>query len=151
LPISFLKSENDSWTRGNYPGENHIVNYAEGDKVGYRYLEANKIKARFPFGYGLSYSKFSAKVASVSRNGDSLKIHVALKNIGTRDGAEVLQLYATSGISGMKELIGFRKVFLQSHESRTIVLNSKIVSSQDVYLGTSSEKLKMIFRWGISD
>jgi hypothetical protein len=68
LPVSFVKQWKDSPAYGHYPGENLQVDYAEGIYVGYRYFDKQKIEPLFPFGYGLSYTKFDYSDLKVSPN-----------------------------------------------------------------------------------
>jgi beta-glucosidase len=60
----------------------------------YRYFEGQPL---FPFGYGLSYSKFSyanVKLSATSLNaGESLTVDADVKNTSDREGDEVVQLY----------------------------------------------------------
>ncbi len=88
----------------------------------------------FPFGYGLSYTKFdysrvsiSAKsLSSESLNADSqsLKVSVDVKNTGERDGVEVAELYlgerGTSISRPVRELKGFQRVALKAGESKQV-------------------------------
>ena len=94
--------------------------YEEGVYVGYRYYEKAGVAVRWPFGFGLSYTKFAYSGLKVS--GDSVKVTV--KNTGKRAGAEVVQLYIGAPQDGLhrplRELKGFRKVFLQPGEKRTV-------------------------------
>ena len=59
LPVTFLKEEKDSPAYGHYPGENSEVEYAEGIYVGYRHFDKHNIQPLFPFGFGLSYTRFA--------------------------------------------------------------------------------------------
>ena len=81
----------------------------------------------YPFGFGLSYTKFeyanlklSAKEISPS---DSVEVQLEVKNTGSRPGAEVVQLYLEDVVSSVstpvKELRGFAKVVLQPGETKT--------------------------------
>lgn len=82
----------------------------------------------YPFGFGLSYTKFvysEIKMNKVEMNtADSISISVDLSNVGTRDGAEVVQLYIRDLVGSVtrpvKELKGFQKVFLKAGETKTI-------------------------------
>lgn len=94
--------------------------YEEGLYVGYRYYEKSGVAVRWPFGFGLSYTEFS--YADLTVNGDT--VSVTVRNTGKRAGAEVVQLYIRAPQDGLhrplRELKGFRKVFLQPGESRTV-------------------------------
>ena len=68
LPVTFVKQWKDSPAYGHYPGENLTVDYAEGIYVGYRYFDKQKIEPLFPFGYGLSYTKFDYSDLKISPN-----------------------------------------------------------------------------------
>lgn len=131
LPVSLPKEFKDSPAATNYPGENLHVNYAEGIYVGYRYYDTKNIEPQFPFGFGLSYTKFEfsdlkvtplmlAKGASHSGTVVSLTV----RNTGSRAGAEVVQLYIHDGHSKIDrpahELKGFKRVDLKPGESQTV-------------------------------
>lgn len=117
-----------------YPGENHRHPYAEGIYVGYRYYDRRKITPLFPFGFGLSYTRFEHEeiVLSDSLFGeeDTMTIDVAIRNVGTRTGKEVVQIYieAPSGRLAHPplELKAFAKVELQPGERRVARLQIPI-------------------------
>ena len=94
--------------------------YQEGVYVGYRYYDKAGVPVRWPFGYGLSYTTFAYSDLTVE--GDSVSVNV--KNTGKCAGAEVVQLYMEAPQDGLhrplRELKGFRKVFLQPDESQTV-------------------------------
>lgn len=94
--------------------------YQEGIYVGYRYYDKSGTAVRWPFGYGLSYTKFEYSNLAVNGN----IISVAVKNTGSFAGAEVVQLYIEAPQGDLhrplRELKGFRKVFLQPGETQTI-------------------------------
>ena len=94
--------------------------YEEGVYVGYRYYDKAGVPVRWPFGYGLSYTEFSYSDLTV--NGDT--VSVTVRNTGKCAGAEVVQLYMESPQDGLhrplRELKGFRKVFLQPGETKTV-------------------------------
>lgn len=94
--------------------------YMEGIYVGYRYYEKAKVDVRWPFGFGLSYTDFSYADLTADRE----KATVTVTNTGKRPGAEVVQLYiaapADSGYRPVRELKGFRKVFLNPGQSETV-------------------------------
>lgn len=98
--------------------------YSEGILVGYRWYDTKKIPVHFPFGHGLSYTTFSYDNLKVSA--DSLLVSFRVSNRGTCAGAETAQLYVrdveTGVLRPVKELKGFRKVFLKPGESVDVQL-----------------------------
>ena len=129
LPVTFPKEWKDSPAYGHYPGENLRVEYGEGIYVGYRGFDKRNIEPLFPFGHGLSYTRFDysdlkalpAKVAL----GKPVEVSVRVRNAGTRAGAEVVQLYLHDVKSSVdrppKELKGFRRVVLQPGQAQTVM------------------------------
>lgn len=86
----------------------------------------------YPFGYGLSYSKFGysdVAVSSANPSGNqTVQASVTVTNNGNFDGSEVVQLYIRDVVGGratrpVKELKGFQKVFLKKGESRKVTFN----------------------------
>ncbi|XP_061167474.1 xylan 1,4-beta-xylosidase-like [Saccostrea echinata] len=115
-----------------------MVNYSMVNRT-YRYFHSNPL---YPFGYGLSYSKFrytNAWMNPVIDQGQNLTVRVEVHNTGPLDGEEVIQIYLkwldTKEEMPMKQLVGFRRVFLQSGETLswlfTIDAESMAVWSND--------------------
>jgi beta-glucosidase len=128
LPVSFVKQWKDSPAYEHYPGENLQVDYAEGIYVGYRYFDKQKIEPLFPFGYGLSYTKFDYSDLKVSPNkvssGTPIEVSLKLHNTGSRSGAEVVELYVHDGHASVdrppQELKAFRRVYLAAGETTDV-------------------------------
>jgi beta-glucosidase len=128
LPVSFVKQWKDSPAYGHYPGENLNVQYAEGIYVGYRYFDKHNVDPLFPFGYGLSYTKFDYSDLKVSQTDASPRrlvgVSLQVRNSGSRSGAEIVELYVHDGHSSVdrpvQELKGFRRVALAPGESKTV-------------------------------
>ncbi|HEY8419428.1 MAG TPA: glycoside hydrolase family 3 C-terminal domain-containing protein [Clostridia bacterium] len=103
-----------------FPGREKTSEYRESIFVGYRYYDTANVDVRYPFGFGLSYTKFQYSDLEVSDKGVKFKI----TNIGKYDGAEIAQLYISLENSKIfrpkKELKGFRKVFLKVGETKTV-------------------------------
>ena len=103
-----------------FPSKERTAEYREGLYVGYRYYDSANVPVRYPFGYGLSYTKF--EYSDIEINGNDVSF--TLKNIGERDGAEVAQLYVScqNGVvyRPKRELKGFSKVFLKVGESKKV-------------------------------
>jgi len=128
LPVSFVKQWKDSPAYGHYPGEHLQVDYVEGIYVGYRYFDKKNVEPLFPFGYGLSYTKFDysdLKVTpSEASSGKPVEVSLQVSNTGSRPGAEVVELYVHDGHSRVdrpvKELKGFQRVDLAPGESKSV-------------------------------
>ncbi len=126
LPLSFPKRYEDAPTFLNFPGEGNEVNYGEGIYVGYRYYDKKKIKPAYPFGFGFSYTTFSLEGLTLDCDEFENEItgHVTVRNTGSREGAEVVQIYISDPVSTLpkpvKELKFFEKVRLDAGESRVI-------------------------------
>jgi beta-glucosidase len=128
LPVTFPKQWSDSPAYGHYPGENLHVAYEEGVYVGYRGFDKRNVEPLFPFGHGLSYTKFDysglkiapAKVAA----GKQVVVTARVRNSGSRAGVEVVQLYVHDVRSSVdrpvQELKGFRRVALEPGEARNV-------------------------------
>lgn len=105
-----------------FPAKERNAEYREGLYVGYRYFETVKKPVLFPFGYGLSYTTF----AYSNLTADDKKAVFTIENTGTRDGAEVAQLYVCAKNGTVyrpaKELKGFTKVFLKAGESKEVTI-----------------------------
>ena len=134
LPVSLPKRFEDSPAAKNYPGQNLHVTYAEGIYVGYRDYDTKNVEPQFPFGFGLSYTKFeysdlkiinfTTKSGTVQQKG--IIVNATIKNTGQRAGAEVVQLYIHDGHSKIDrpvhELKAFTRVELNPGEAKTVQL-----------------------------
>jgi beta-glucosidase len=94
--------------------------YTEGIYVGYRYYDKAGVPVRWPFGYGLSYTTFDYSNLQISGK----TVSVTVTNTGKCPGAEVVQLYVAAPQNGLhrpiRELKGFKKIFLQPDEAQTV-------------------------------
>ncbi|CEL63926.1 beta-glucosidase [Rhizoctonia solani AG-1 IB] len=128
LPLSFPKRDEDAPSYLNFPGENGRIVYAEGVFVGYRHYEKFKKDVLFPFGHGLSYTRFDYQSITLSGSiGDNSTVHinVTLQNIGPVPGREAVQIYVRDVVSRLdrpiKELKGFAKTkLIEPGETETI-------------------------------
>src|ERR1700757_709266 len=75
------------------------ISYDEGLKVGYKWYDAEKKPVLFPFGHGLSYTTYSYSNLKVEP-GKKIRASFTLQNTGTRDGAEVAEVYASPPAAG---------------------------------------------------
>jgi beta-glucosidase len=125
LPFTVPVSENDLPPFDSYAAE---VDY--GYYHGYTLLDKELILPRYPFGYGLSYTKF--QLSDLQKElGDVLQLSLNVTNIGSREGAEVVQVYIglepQQGGSNQldvpqKLLRGFAKVNLLAGEQKHITI-----------------------------
>jgi beta-glucosidase len=131
LPASFPKRWEDSHAYGRYPGRDGVVSYDEGLLVGYRWFDAKKIEPLFPFGHGLSYTRFEYSGLKLTQGrsddgGPVVWVEFEVANTGRRAGAEVAQVYVRDEESSLprplKELKGFSKVFLKAGEKKRLKL-----------------------------
>ena len=100
------------------------ISYDEGLKVGYKWYDAEKKPVLFPFGHGLSYTTYSYSNLKVEP-GKKILASFTLQNTGTRDGAEVAEVYASLPAAAdepPKRLVGWSKVRLKAGESREVVV-----------------------------
>ncbi|MDE0451753.1 MAG: glycoside hydrolase family 3 C-terminal domain-containing protein [Gammaproteobacteria bacterium] len=126
----------DQW----FPGENRQVQYREGLYVGYRHFDSFSRPVLFPFGHGLSYTRFEYGDLQVVRDeGKPCRVALTVTNSGTVDGAEIVQVYVhridNSGpYRPEQELRGFSKVMLEAgaSESVTVDLDPRAFTFYDV-------------------
>lgn len=142
LPVTFPMNEGE-WpanTPMQYPGVEvngrPTVTYSEGLNIGYRWYDAEQIKPRFPFGYGLSYTSFAltnlAISPIVSDGTQPITLSLDVKNTGKLAGAEVVQVYVSMPAmlnQPPKRLINFDKVMLQPSERKTLTMTIKPLSA----------------------
>ena len=113
-----------------FPGKRYLTEYREGIYVGYRYYSTAGEKVLFPFGHGLSYTKFEyselAVASSSIKEGESLDVTFTVSNVGKRDGAEVAQIYVShpsnATFQPALELKGMKKIFLAAGESKRVTV-----------------------------
>lgn len=110
----------------------YIVNYGEGVYTGYRYFTTFNKPTAFPFGYGLSYTRFTYSNFRCDKKiydgGDDLCAEVTVTNADNRAGKEVVQLFIGRNYSSdapVCELKAFEKIFLNAGESKTVSLKVK--------------------------
>lgn len=145
LPVTFERRWEDNPVHHSYypeAGTKRVV-YKEGVFVGYRGYERNRTKPLFPFGFGLSYTTFtysnlSIKPVSNNQSGPRFEVSFDVKNTGTREGADVAQVYVgdpqTKVPRPAKELKGFVKVSLRPGETKrvSVLLDRRALSYYDV-------------------
>lgn len=106
------------------------VEYRESIYIGYRYYDTAKITPLFPFGYGLSYTTFEYFNLTVDRteitDSDEVEVKFTVKNSGSVDGAEIIQLYVNDVQSTIfrpeQELKSFKKIYLKADEEQEVTM-----------------------------
>lgn len=116
LPVTYYKSIDQIPAFENYDMEGKT----------YRFFRQEPL---YPFGYGLSYTTFSYSKLTIPENvavGETVKIKVTVTNTGKMEGEEVVQLYLTDEKATtprpIRELQGFRRIFLKAGESQEVEL-----------------------------
>ena len=105
-----------------FPGKEVSVEYREGPYIGYRYYDTAGVDVLFPFGYGLSYTRFEYANLQVMKQG----VRFEITNMGSVAGMETAQLYVGCQsklvFRPRKELKGFAKVRLEPGETKTVTI-----------------------------
>jgi beta-glucosidase len=128
LPTTFPVRLEDNPAYINYPGESGRVRYGEGIFVGYRYYDKKDITPLFPFGHGLSYTRFKYSKLRLNKKSinpsQTLTVKVDVTNTGKVAGKEVVQLYVhdvkATFARPEKELKAFAKVELKPQQTKTV-------------------------------
>ncbi len=127
LAETWPKSFKDSPIYYNYNRDIYNLYQTESIYVGYRYYDKAKIDVSYPFGYGLSYSKFLFTKLKCRISKKELIAKVTVKNIGDVSQSTPIMLYISKEDSNtfrpIKELIGFEKVFLNKNEKKRIKIS----------------------------
>jgi beta-glucosidase len=133
-----------------YPEQAHartVVDYTiEGAAVGYKWFDRQHLTPLFPFGYGLSYSRFVPSDLSATVQGNRVSVRFMLKNAGPLPGKTVAQVYvspvqpAASGWEAPKRLGGFRKLDLMAGQSAdvTLSIDARLLAAYDSSAGNWS-------------
>lgn len=143
LPITFPRSVHDLPTapeRVRFPGVDGVVEYRERLHVGYRHYDAEGLDVLFPFGHGLSYTSFEHTDLRVGaaqvETGTQVVVESHVRNVGTRSGAEVVQVYLNLPLEAEEppqRLVGFERVHLRPGEAKrvSIVIGERELSIWD--------------------
>lgn len=128
LPDTFAASVEDYPSTAHFHDSVDYVEYTEDIYVGYRYFETlpgMRKKVCYPFGYGLSYTNFAIEVRKAWLEQDKIRLQVSARNVGTRPGKEVAQVYysAPQGKLGKpsRALAAFAKTKLLAPEEEQIL------------------------------
>lgn len=169
LPMTFPRSLGQVPIYYNAKNTGRPLDQKLVDKCEYQRFRSNYMDEcntpLYPFGYGLSYTKFKYSDITVSnanpKGNQSIQASVTVTNSGNYDGAEVVQLYIRDMVGSItrpvKELKGFQKVMLKKGESKKVTFeitpeNLKFYNGDlkydwepgefDIMIGTNSEEVK---------
>jgi beta-glucosidase len=106
------------------------TNHEEDIYVGYRFFDTFNREVAYPFGFGMSYTKFEYGKPTVKVSGDNITLSVAIKNVGRMSGKEVAQVYVSAPQGKLEkpeqELKAFGKTReLKPGESQTLTMTMK--------------------------
>lgn len=153
LPETFPISIEDTPCYGNYATPSRNCDYKEGLYVGYRYYDSNHVPVKYPFGHGLSYTRFCYSNLSWQADDEAhpiranmndyecgtITVSVSVKNMGDFPGREIVQFYVVNPDIGQinrpaRELRGFAIAELAPGEETrvNVVLNGRSFSIYDV-------------------
>lgn len=128
-------------TFANADGDPLHEQYSEGIYVGYRYFDSFKKGAgvNYPFGYGLSYTKFRIETQKVKADASHVEVTTRVTNTGHQAGQQVVQVYVSAPQRGLdkpyQELAGYAKTSLLrpgGSQTVTITFRTSELSSYDV-------------------
>lgn len=92
------------------------VPYPEGVLMGYRWYDTKGIAPLYPYGHGLTYTDWDITNLKVKVKGDKVRVSGKLRNIGKRDGSQVVQIYSTEKNPSVerpsKEFRAVKKIFV---------------------------------------
>ena len=128
---------NDYQNIGTFGDPNDTL-YKEGIYVGYRYFDTLNKNVLFPFGYGLSYTKFEINILDTKVDNTIVNIKVNVKNIGKYTGKEVIEAYISKPNNRLdnpyQDLAGFSKTKeLKPNEDEDLIISFDLtdISSYD--------------------
>lgn len=134
LPVTYPRYVND------------LVGYIHKPSEGSGNPQGGESNPQWPFGFGLSYTKFSYSNLTVDKSSfdadETATISVTVKNTGNKTGKEVVQLFISDLIASLtpdvKRLRGFEKVSLNPGESKTV--SFKVPMKDLAFVGTDNQK-----------
>ena len=142
LPVTFYKSEKDLPAFTDYAITTQTYRYFKGDPL-------------YPFGFGLSYTNFqyeNIKLDATHKGGQELKLSIDVKNTGSVDGDEVVQVYAAgSNLAGhlpLRSLKAFKRINLKAGETKMVEL--VLPADAFSFINDKGEKMVMSGKYHVS-
>lgn len=128
LPMSWPRRLKDTPAYLSYPGEAGTLRYAESLFVGYRFYDTRDVEPLFPFGHGLSYTRFEYSDLLLPSGtvgpGEVIPVELTVRNSGQRPASDVVQVYLHDPESTLRrpeqELAAFEKVRLAPGEQTRV-------------------------------
>ena len=125
LPFSIAKDAS------HYPAFDINASHVEYDLWhGYRKLERDGNAAAYPFGFGLSYTTYQYRNMMLERGENSISVCLEVRNTGTRDGEEIVQIYVAACNSKVerakKELKAFTRIAVPAGQVKLVCLEVKL-------------------------
>ena len=162
LPVSIAKEEQDYspfLDIGQKPYEIDFDYYN-----GYYRFEKEGIKPSYPFGFGLSYTEFLISDVKFERTrNEAVEVYAAVRNVGSRPGAEIVQVYVGSAGAvahrPLKMLRGFTRVELEPGENKVVHVSLDVDDLKfydetrktwavdpeyKIYVGNSSDRAEVV-------
>ena len=129
LPITF-PADLAQTPRPDLPGKGTdwgtptTIRYDEGAEVGYRWFAQTGETPLYPFGHGLSFTRFAYRDLEAS-GGETITTTFTVANTGAREGADTAQIYLTEGAGEQRmRLLGFERVSLKPGQSKRVTLTA---------------------------
>ncbi|MBQ8802696.1 MAG: glycoside hydrolase family 3 C-terminal domain-containing protein [Tyzzerella sp.] len=141
LTETYAYSLDDIPSEHTYRDEGVMV-YEERLNVGYRHFETHGIDVLYPFGYGLSYSRFKYSDLKVRVNEKDVDVSFWVENVSDVDGKEVVQVYVNEVnpivYRPIRELKAFDKVFVKAHDK--VEVQFKLAKDAFSYYSTAKNE-----------
>jgi beta-glucosidase len=135
LPVTFPQDE-QQLPRPQITKAQEVDYNIDGAAVGYKWYDKKNLQPLFPFGFGLSYSRFDYSDLKVGAQGDRVTVSFTVRNTGERAGMDTPQVYVSlpSGGESPRRLAGFDKVSLQPGQSRSVsvAIDPRLLATFDV-------------------
>ncbi len=143
LPITFARSEGDlpherifgmtragtsgdslgHWAADDKKRESFVADYTEGARFGYKWFDSEDKEPLFPFGFGLSYTKF--KYSGLHVDPAAKTVTFTVENAGTLAGTEIAEIYVRlpkAGGEHFRRLAAWQRVELKSGQQRAVTV-----------------------------
>lgn len=144
LPITLPRDDRAGrcrpFTGAPSPGARFTVDYCGGAAVGYKAFDRDGIAPLYPFGHGLSYTRFAFAAPRIAHDARGIRATTVIRNTGARAGAAVAQLYVERGGGGWeapRRLAGWarRTLAAGARQTATIAIDPRLLATFDTASG----------------